>query len=313
MSIFSYLFTILVYPGFIFAFILGLIFYWVFRKLRARMQYRRGPPWFQPFADLVKLFSKRQLVPRTSCTILFAAMPLCAFIAIWLSLLILPAGSTRTVFSFDGDLLLLLYLLVVPSVAIMIGASSSSSPYGAVGSNREMIMMLVYETLLVFSVISTGLIANTLSITEIIRYQHLHGWLIFKIPGFFLGVATFLCLIGKFHLKPFDIPDAEQEIVAGTVTEYSGSLLGVLELSKTLMWYAFAALFVNLFLGGGDGLELALAIPVFLVKSLFVVAMFTVVHVSSARYKIDQAFVWYLKYPMTIAIIGFVTALFVGG
>jgi formate hydrogenlyase subunit 4 len=195
----------------------------------------------------------------------------------------------------------------------MIGASASSSPYGAIGSYREMVMMLIYETLLVFSVVSTGIIANTLSITEIIRYQHLHGWLIFKVPGFFLAVATFLCLVGKFHLKPFDIPDAEQEIVAGTITEYSGPLLGFIELLKTLMWYVFAALFVNLFLGGGDCLELVFAIPVFLIKSLFVVAMFTVVHVSSARYKIDQAFIWYLKYPMTLAIIGFVTALVIGG
>jgi len=311
MSFLMYLADFLIYPGLVFAFVVGWFFYWLFRKLRARMQYRRGPPWFQPFADIIKLLSKSSIVPKTAHRKLFVWLAVVLFVSIWATLMFIPAGSSSAPIAFFGDLIALLYLLLIPPLVFVACGPSSSSPYGSIGSNREVVLMLAYESAFTIAIISIAFMTRSLSLSVIVGQQSGFSWLIFRNP--FAAAAIFLCLVGKLHLKPFDIPEAEQEIVAGTVTEYSGKFLGLIEISRTLLWYIAGVLFADLFLGGGDGLPPPWCVIDLLIKASIVVFTLTIVNVASARYRIDQAFTWYLKIPIPLSLIGLALAFVIGG
>lgn len=275
------------------------------------MQYRRGPPWFQPFADIVKLLSKSSIIPKTAHRKLLVWLSIILFVSVWVTLMFIPAGPPTAPIAFYGDIIALLYLLLIPPLVFVACGPSSASPYGSIGSNREVVLMLAYESVFTIAIISVAFMTRSLSLSTIVSQQLGFSWLIFRNP--FAAAAVFLCLIGKLHLKPFDIPEAEQEIVAGTVTEYSGKFLGLIELSRTLLWYVAGVLFVDLFLGGGDGLPMPWCVMDLLVKASIVIITLTIVNVASARYRIDQAFTWYLKIPLPLSLVSLALAFVIGG
>jgi NADH-quinone oxidoreductase subunit H len=135
----------LVFPGLLFTALVGLFLTWVDRKVTAVIQSRVGPPWFQPFADVGKLLSKRMIIPRGAQMVGFIGAPLLAVAGATLTAVIVFQALFDPSTGFMGDLIVLVYLSAIPGIALIIGGSSSRSPFGAVGASREMSMILAYE------------------------------------------------------------------------------------------------------------------------------------------------------------------------
>ncbi|MEM2896123.1 MAG: complex I subunit 1 family protein [Candidatus Bathyarchaeia archaeon] len=288
------------------AIFIGCLLYWLFRKLRARFQARKGPPWYQTFADLIKLFSKETLVPSVSGGFVFIIAPIFSVIGYLIALSLIPIMPLPPTAWFAGDLIVLLYCLALPSVAIILAGSSSSSPYGAIGASREASLMVAYEIPFMISTITVAIDANSLSLLEIMKLQLKQGAMALRYP--FATLAFIICLLAKLSRKPFDIADADTEIVAGPFTEYSGFLLALFELSNALKWFILPAFGVNLFfigVGAGGGLDFMNFL--FLCLSLVVLASF--LDAQNPRFRIEQAFRFYLTLAFALSVLDFIRAL----
>jgi len=283
----------------VFGFIFGALFYWVFRKVRARLQARRGPPWYQTFADVTKLLFKESITPLIADKTIFYLAPSLAFTGYLVALLQLPIGNVYPPFA--GDLIVILIFLTLPGVAVILGGSGSGSPYGAIGSSRETALLVASEIPFVISALVTGVQVKSMNILRIVDAQNEFGPMAFHYP--LATVAFFMCMLLKLGRKPFDIPDAEVEIIAGPYTEYSGSLLGVFEISNALRWFVIPALAVNLFFAGGLA-----NLFVFLILCLIVVALISFLDAQNSRYRIDQAFTFLLTWATLLAVIDLVRA-----
>lgn len=147
----------LVFPGGVFALALGLALKGADRRFAARLQGRVGPPLAQPFFDIVKLGFKRTMAPDVACAPVFFGAPLVGAASMLLAMTLVPIAGVYAPGPIGGDLLVLIYLLAVPGVALMIAGSSSGSPYGAIGFSREMAMMLAYEGPIVLIVAAVAL------------------------------------------------------------------------------------------------------------------------------------------------------------
>jgi len=299
-SILEILVALLVYPGFLFSFAVGGIFYWLYRKVRARFQARRGPPWYQFFVDLIKLFSKESIIPYSAGGSLMVLAPILSLTSLLLVAAMMPVGSGSLV-EFEGDLIVALYFLALPALAMVIAGISSGSPYGSVGSGREVSMMVGYEIPYALSALTVGFSIRSLSLSSIVGYQLENGSFFLKYP---LATAAFLlCLLPKISRRPFDAPEADTEIIAGPLTEYSGLLLGLFELANCLKWFVIPAFAVTLFFGGGAN------IVEFLVKCLGLVLLLSVIDIIHPRYRVDQGFKFFIKWALPLALIDFVRSL----
>ncbi len=280
-------------------FVVGALFYWVFRKIRARLQGRRGPPWYQTFADITKLLFKESITPLIADKTIFYLAPLLAFTGYLVALLQMPMGNMHPPLA--GDLIVILIFLTLPGVAVILGGSGSGSPYGAIGSSRETALLVASEIPFVISALVTGIQSKSMNILDITDTQNQFGPMAFHYP--LATAAFFICMLLKLGRKPFDIPDAEVEIIAGPYTEYSGSLLGLFEISNALRWFVIPALAVNLFFAGGFANVL-----VFLILSLAVVALISFLDTQNSRYRIDQAFNFLLTWATSLALIDLLRA-----
>ncbi len=300
------------------SFLLGVIYNYEIRKISARLQSRRGP-WLivpkplrgtlgttrllQPLYDILKLLYKESLTPRTARAKVFKSAPYVALICLIVAAVLTPFAGYSPFGSFEMSLVAVLYLLLGVPLAFILGGASSPSPWGVVGSQREAELMLAYETPLVVGAFAVAVMADSLSIQRILQMQVARYPFLLLNP--FAAIAFLLAIVGKLHLKPFDIPEAEVEIVAGPTTEYSGSLLGIIEITKMLLTSVCIALFVNLFFAGGavPGLE-PLTTPIFVLEGFLIVLLITLIHTLNPRFRIDQALKWYAKTPTLLAIVG---------
>lgn len=295
----------LVASQFILAFIFGVIFYWLFRKLRARFQSRMGPPVYQPLADVIKLLSKSTIIPAAASRGWFVAAPILALAGYLAAVALTPLGVEAPL-SVTGDVLVVLIALLIPGAATVIAGSSSGNPYGAVGASRELALLTASEIPFIASALALVRAAGSLSFQGIISAQAGYPFL-FKYP--FAAAAFFMAMVLKLGRKPFDIPEAEVEIVAGPYTEYSGSLLGVFELGNVFRWMVLPALAVNLFLAGGRFTDVALLnLIAFLALCAAVVFVASYVDAQSTRLRVDQAFRFLLTWGTALALIDLVRA-----
>ncbi|MEM2227189.1 MAG: complex I subunit 1 family protein [Candidatus Bathyarchaeia archaeon] len=302
-------YSILIFP---IAFLLGIIYSFFLRKVYARLQARRGP-WLivpkearktlglsrilQPLYDVLKLLYKESLIPETANKKLFKSTPYIILGSTILSILFIPVAGFSILGSFKFSLIAILYLLLIPPLLLVIGGSSSSSPWGAIGAKREVELTLIYEVIQVFAVFSVAIAARSLSIFEIIEFQGKHAPFIVLNP--LAAIAFMLVIIGKLKIKPFDIPDASVEVVAGPETEYSGKLLGILELSRIFFIFISITLFIDLFLGGGIHFIPSIS---FIIESLAILFLLALINAINPRYRLDQAFKWCLKYQIPISV-----------
>lgn len=288
------LFGMFVCPGLIFSLIFGGLFYWFYRKLRARMQARIGPPWYQFFADVMKLFSKGSIIPSRARGYIFVLAPIFSIIGLLLVVVMLPIGACSLMQS-PESLIMAMYFLAFPGLALIIAGVSSGSPYGAVGASREARMMVGYELPYVISALTLAFHLKSLDIMSIVNYQFENGAFLLKYP--LASIASVICLLPKICRRPFDAPEADTEIIGGPLTEYSGIPLGLFELVNALKWFIFPAFAVTLFFGGGTN------IIEFLLKCLGLVILITIIDVIFPRFRIDQSFKFLLKIALPLAII----------
>jgi len=145
---------ILVFPGLLFLSIAGLFTEYIDRKIYARLQNRVGPPWFQPFADFLKLLSKENLIPGKEKNVMFRLLPSFALAAIVTSFLYIPIWGTKALFSFHGDIIVVLYLLTIPTITFFLAGYSSQSLFSLIGSSRILTQYFAYEIPLFLAILS---------------------------------------------------------------------------------------------------------------------------------------------------------------
>lgn len=284
------------------------------RKLAARLQRRVGPPLYQPFIDMVKLYYKEQVVPRTAHKTAFQIAPVLGFIGIFTTVVLIPISGVYSGLGKVNDLLILVYLLAIPAFALMLAGSASSSPFGAVGLSREMMMMMAYEIPLVIVLLTIGLKVGalqgtgiTFSLSEIVKYQLANGSLISDLTMLPAALALLCFIPGTIGVVPFDIPEAETEIVEGPILEYSGIGLAFFKAMNALKLYVVLAMVVALFFPVILPFGKIVNLLWFLFKiCLLMIITITVVRTATGRLRIDQAFKFYLLFPTCLAIIGLV-------
>ena len=296
---------LLIFPGFLFLAVYGMFLQWVDRKLCAVMQNRMGPPWFQPFADFIKLLAKEVIVPDEADNRMFRLLPYFAMAAVMTALVSIPVMGPSALYSFQGDLVAVIYLLTIPTVTFFLAGWSSSSPYSTVGAMRVLTQLFAYEVPLMLSLIGPAILAGTWNISEIAAFFSAHPALI---PAQLLGfVASLIALQGKLERMPFDIPHAKNEIVGGQFTEYTGRLLNFFLLAVDMELVVGAALVNAVFLGGSLGFAGWAGVGVFLGKTLFITFLLALLKVLMARIRIEQMinFCWKYLAPVALAQVAF--------
>lgn len=290
--------NVLVFPGFLFLVALGLAGEFVDRKLYARLQNRQGPPWFQPIADFLKLVGKEDVVPDDADRSTFRLAPVFALAAVVACIFSIPLWNAAAILPFEGDLIVVLYLLVIPTLAFFLGGWTSRSVFATIGAVRAITQVFAYEIPLFVALLAPALLAGTWSISGMAAYYSAHpGLALVNLLG--LGVAL-VALLGKLERVPFDTPEAETEIVAGSFTEYSGRRLGFFRLAIDCEAVVGASLVAAVFLPFGLGLPLALGIVVYLAKVLIILALLALLRTLFARLRIDQMvhFCWTVLAPL---------------
>ena len=292
--------AVLVFPGGLFALAFGLVLKGLDRRLAARLQARVGPPLAQPFYDLVKLGRKRTMVPDIAAEPVFLGAPLIGAVSMLLAAALVPIPGVYTPSPLLGDLLVLLYLLAVPAVVLMVAGSASGSPFGAIGFSREMALMIAYEGPLVLVVAAVALRTGSFSLADIVAYQQAHGSFLFD-PVMWPAILAFLAFYpANLGIVPFDIPEAETEVLEGPLLEYSGPALGLFKVMSALKAVVVLGLGVALFFPAApDG---AAGLLVYLAKLVVLMLIgVTVLRVSMGRMRIDQAFTFFLKWPLALS------------
>ncbi len=295
MNFAGYLFMFLIFPGLIFSGTAGLMIGWVDRKVTAMLQWRVGPPWYQNFLDLAKLLLyKETLIPKGVSRGYFLGMPLLALSAATLASTILLSANGAARAGFLGDVIVVIYLLMMPPIALMLGAFASANTLATVGASREMKLMLSYELPFLMA-LSVPIVKSgyALRLGDIINYQAASGAVIGSWSGALSFLAMILCIQAKLGFVPFDMPEAETEIMAGVYIEYSGKALGIFKLAKAIMIFAVPAFIVTLYCGGmgsGSAADLARGAA----QYIAIVVIMILIKNTNPRVRIDHAmkFFW---------------------
>jgi formate hydrogenlyase subunit 4 len=281
------------------------------------MQGRIGPPFRQPFRDVAKLFVKENIVPDHAIPWVFNFVPLVGLIGTLSILVYLPLGGFPALFPSGGDLIVVLYLLIIPSLCLVIGGFSSGSPYAIVGAQREMATMIAYEFPLAILIITIAWNLLQKGFTEVFSFSTIAStpvWNQVAGPLGFIGFAILLVVLllvtpAELSKIPFDAAEAETEIAGGLLVEYSGRNLAMFYLTDGVKTVVMASLIVVLFfpynlsnvLGLGTYEGMIIDVVFFLFKVLLVVLFsVTLIRVSIARLKIDQI-VYTYWIPLTLA------------
>lgn len=278
--------------------VLGLLFSWVDRLVTARIQWRKGPPIYQPFADIVKLLGKETLVSDNASAGLFLAAPVIGFVSVCVASTVLWAAVLDPELSFSFDLIVVFYFLVVPSLALIMGAMATGNPYTAAGLSREMKLIIGYELPFILALAPVILQSGgSLKLGVIIAEQQ-NGAVAASLPGFLAFLCVLAVVQAKLGVVPFDQAEAETELTGGVILEYSGPALAMIRLMRAMLLFVLPFFVITAFWGGvrlcGWGW---LTSPLKFVVLLVVIVL---MRNTNARLRIDQAlkFFWFVVAPI---------------
>lgn len=314
---------ILVFPGFLFLVFYSLFCEWIDRRFFARMQNRYGPihtGWrgiLQPLADLIKLLAKEDITPAAVDKNVFWAVPV-FLVAMPLTIMFMvPILSLNALVSFGGDLIIVTFLLVLLVLAVFLGGWSSANRFSAVGAMRAALQALSYEIPLGLAAIGPAILFKSLSISGIVVNQATRLATFLTNPtslSLVYGAATVIllaigfglftvCILAELEKVPFDMPEAETEIVSGWQAEYSGKKLALIRLGGNIKLVAASALLTSLFLGGPIGPWPIPPAVWFIVKTVICVLIMSNIRALFARFRIDQVTYWLWRNVLPIAVV----------
>ena len=251
------LFKVAVFPGFTFAALFAAVTIFVERKFLAKMQLRVGPLYcgkiegiLQLAADGLKLISKEIIIPSGADKPIFWAAPI-AFVATAAAVVaLIPVAPGWVAANVDVGLIAVFAILGFFPLIALLFSWASNSKYPFIGGLRALHQMIAFEIPFFLSGLSVVILAGSLNLTNIVNAQH-PFWFIFFLP--ISAFVFFISSLAELERIPFDLPEAESEIVAGWLTETSGMIYGLIQLGSYVKVYALSALFVILFLGGWAG------------------------------------------------------------
>ncbi len=309
MFLIDVLYNLMVFPGLAFTLALGALSSWIDRKVTARVQWRVGPPWYQPLADILKLLGKEMVMPEGANGLLFIGSPMIGFsgavlVSTMLWRLNLSAGST-----FIGDLIVVLYLMMLPSISMMLGGFASGNPFAVTGASREMKLMLAYELPFVVAVFTVVAKAGSILIGSILLYQSENGMLIYSPSCAIAFIVALLSVQAKLGMAPFEIAEAEQEVASGPFIDYSGPLLALFRMSKMMLLAVFPLFLITMFFGGARFGSAADSVA-FLLKYVMILALMVLIKNTNPRLRIDQAVRLFWGPVLALSAAGFVLSLF---
>jgi NADH-quinone oxidoreductase subunit H len=309
---------ILVFPGFLFQMVFSTFLEWMDRKFYARMQSRRGPLYtgwhgmLQPVADIFKLFFKEDITPVGADRFMFSFMPVLGLASVLTAGLYLPVWHFTSYSSFEGDIIVTLYLLSIPSLVLFLAGWFSVSPFSLIGATRVLTQLFAYEVPFFLALLSPAVVAGSWQIQKIAVFPWTSGspWiLLLQLIAF---VVALLTLQAKLERVPFDIPEAETEVVGGPLTEYSGKKLALFRLQKDVLLLVGSAFIAALFLGGFPG-GIWLGGLQLIVKTMMVVFLLSLVRAAFARIRIDQIVSFSWKYLAPASLVQLLLVLLLKG
>jgi formate hydrogenlyase subunit 4 len=281
----------------------------VLRKVTARIQSRQGPPINQPYLDLLKLLGKEDIESGEAPALQrFAAyLPLAVLLVV---ALLVPMGFPAPLAG-SGDAILLVLLLTLCGICTLLAGLASGSTFSLVGINREMMIMMTLEPLFAVAIIIGALHTGSFDLEKVLGAGSVYAVGGFPVSGLVMLAVMLLSFQAFVGRVPFDISEAETEIMEGAMLEYSGQKLALFHYASMVKLVVYSALFVTLFVpwGSGPGVPLALSALAFWAKVLVLVLLVTAVAATHARYRIDQA-LRYFGGMLAVSVVALVVASF---
>jgi NADH-quinone oxidoreductase subunit H len=297
------LFALVFFPGGLFLMTGGLVYEWVDRKLLARFQNRIGPRWFQPLADIVKLLSKEEVLPEGVNAFLFFILPVTALAGALTAGLYVPIAGLPPAYSFTGDLVVTLYLLSLLTLCLGLAGANTVNRFSLIGATRTLTQLFSYEAPFLLALLGPALAAGSWQINIVNQFASTKAWMMITQPiGFLVALVG---LMGKLELTPFDAPEAETEIVAGALTEYSGRGFALFRLGKNVELVIGLTLVSAFYLGG-------LTNPLdFFLKTLGLLLLLAFLQSLFARLRIDQVVGLWWRIGALAALANVLLAIFI--
>ena len=284
------------------------------RKIVARIQDRWGPnragPWglLQPIADMIKMFTKEDIVPTNADKVLHFFAPVIVAALPFIAFIVIPFGKGMIGRDLDIGILFIISVTAPAAIGIMLAGWGSNNKYSLLGGMRAVAQLVSYEVPMALSVLVIVMLAGSLSMVKIVEAQSGPGnigvgWFIFAFPIGPIAFCTyFVSAIAETNRSPFDIPEAESEIIAGYHTEYTGMKFGLFQMGEYLTMLIQSCIVTTLFLGGWQGPVLPSYIW-FGLKVSVLIFVFMWMRGTLPRLRVDElmGFAWKFLVPVTLA------------
>lgn len=280
---------------------------WMERKVVARMQKRYGPNRvgifgsLQPFADGIKMFMKEDIVPKAADPLLHSLAPMLVVIPAVLIFSVLPFGKDLLLVELNVATIFIMSISSIETIAILMAGWSSHNTYSLISSLRATAQVISYEIPMGFSMVVVLMMAGSMSTLEIVKAQEA-GWFVFTPWGFLGFLIFFISGVAEVNRSPFDMPEAESELIAGFHTEYSGMKFGLFYMAEFLGAFAIAAFSITFFFGGWLGPAFLPSWIWFLLKTYLFVFVIFWFRGTLPRFRVDLMlnFCWKYLVPMSL-------------
>ena len=286
------LFELTTFPGFTFAALFSTIFMiWVERKFIAKIQLRVGPQYagrfegiFQNVADLFKLIFKEIVVPYQADKAIFLSVPLALMFISGSLIALVPLGPNTYIADPSIGAILVFAIIGFTPLVVMLAGWASNNKYSFLGALRGLHQMVAYEIPMILSVLGVVLLSGSLDLIKIVGAQSAIWFIVFQPLG---AIVFFICVLAELERIPFDLPEADSELVAGWQTEYSGMTFGIFQLATYIKFYALAGIFTTFFLGGWSGPSFLPPEGWFMIKTFLVMLFMMLPRGVLPRIRID--------------------------
>ena len=297
---------VLIYGTLFGVFIGAAVLVWFERRLLGIWQDRLGPNRVGPLgiglalADIIKLFAKEDWVPPFADRFVFVLAPTAVVIAMLLGFAVVPYAPDLHIADLNVGILFFLAMTSLAVYSVLLGGLSSNNKYALLGGLRAAAQMVSYEVFMGLSLMGVVMLAGSFSLVDIVNYQNEHGWLV--IPQFFGFVVFVIAGVAESHRLPFDLPEAEHELVAGFHTEYSGMKFGMFMVGEYIGVILTSAIIATIFFGGWLGPAWLPPIFWFFAKTFVFICFFVLLRAAIPRPRYDQlmSFGWKYMLPLTL-------------